>query len=119
MPDVEIIDPNECSVDVEKMTTAQKNEQIVKTYKQLYIKRYGLEGINIEEEAKKVLNKSSDLSRSKRDAILAFMEIFPAMQRHLERQNEIEDIPIGTPLTKEEADAAITEANKEVDKSAE
>jgi hypothetical protein len=111
----DIVDPNEGSVDVEQMTTARKNEQIVKTYKQLYIKRYGLEGINIEEEAKKVLNKTSSLSRSKRDAVLAFMEIFPTMQNHLKRQNEIEDLPVGTPLTKEEADAAIEEASKNVE----
>lgn len=106
--------------DILKALTAQeKNKQIVETYKALFLKRYGLEGIDLEKEFEKIQKKESSLSRSKRDAVVAAMQIFPIMQKQMEQQNEIEDLPVGTPLTKEEADAAIAEANKEADKSAE
>ena len=104
---------------LEALTAQEKNKQIVETYKALFLKRYGLEGVNLEEEFKKIQRKESSLSRSKRDAVIAAMQIFPVMQKQMEQQNEIEDLPVGSPLTAEEAEAAIAEANKEADKSAE
>lgn len=125
MPDAEIVDYTNEEVThkpgeiLEALTAQEKNKQIVETYKALFLKRYGLEGVDLEKEFEKIQRKESSLSRSKRDAVVAAMQIFPVMQKQMEQQNEIEDIPVGTPLTKEEAEAAIAEANKEADKSAE
>lgn len=125
MPDAEIVDYTNEEVthkpgEILKTLSAQeRNKQIVETYKALYMKRYGLEGVDLEKEFEKIQKKESSLSRSKRDAVVAAMQIFPVIQKQMEQQNEIEDLPVGTPLTKEEADAAIAEANKEADKSAE
>ena len=92
----------------------QDNKKIVEAYKQMYIKRYHLEDVDFDKELELIQQKKSNLSRRQRDAVVAFSQIFPIMEKKAEEQNEIENLPVGSPLTKEEADQAIADAQKEI-----
>lgn len=52
-------------------------EAVIAAFKAQWIKRYGLEGIDLEEELKKIKDKKSHLSRSRRDAVVQFFMLFP------------------------------------------
>lgn len=98
-----------------EVTNNDKNKQIVDVYKQHYLKRYNIEGVDLEKEFALIQKKESNLSRSQRDAVVAAMQIFPMMEKKAEEQTNLDNQEIGAPLTKEEADAVIAEANKETE----
>ena len=94
---------------LEALNAKERNNEIVNSYKKLYLKRYNIEGVNLEEEFQKIQKKESRLSRSQRDAVVAAMQIFPMMEKKLVEQNEIEDLPVDKPATEEDLKEAITE----------
>ncbi len=93
---------------LEALNAKERNNEIVNSYKGLYLKRYNIEGVNLEEEFKKIQKKESRLSRSQRDAVVAAMQIFPMMDKKLVEQNEIEDLPVDKPATEEDLREAIS-----------
>ena len=65
---------------------------VVEAFKQQWLKRYGLEGIDLEEELKKIQRKESRLSRSRRDAIEQFFVLFPMLEKANENETKKEEV---------------------------
>ena len=93
----------------EQMSATEKNEKIVNTYKHLFMKRYNIVGVDIEKEFNLIQKKESRLSRSQREAVVTATQIFPVMEKKLKEQNEIEDLPVGSPATADDLKNAITQ----------
>ena len=68
-------------------------EAILAAFKIHWIKRYGLEGIDLKKELELIKKKQSKLSRSKRDAVQQFFMLFPVAQEfvNIESKKEEED----------------------------
>ena len=60
-------------------------EAVIAAFKDHWLKRYGLEGIDLEKELELINKKQSKLSRSRRDAIQQFFLLFPV-------EPEVQDI---------------------------
>ena len=87
------------------MTPEQRKQAmkaVMNQYKQMYLKRYNIEGIDLDAELKLINEKQSKLSRSRRDAIIGYFMIFPAAENNLNKINENEIEDIGTPATEED-----------------
>lgn len=65
---------------------------VIEAFKQHWLKRYDLEGINLEEELKKIQRKESRLSRSRRDAVEQFFILFPMIKEAEAVENKKEEV---------------------------
>ena len=95
----------------------QDNKKFVEAYKQMYIKRYHLEGIDFDKELELIQQKKSNLSRSQRDAVVAFSQIFPALEKKAEEQEENNKLPVGDPLTEKDLEQVVSDKQKESEES--
>lgn len=66
-------------------------EAVLAAFKSHWLKRYGLEGIDLEKELELINKKQSNLSRSKRDAVQQFFMLFPVAQEVVNIENKKED----------------------------
>ena len=55
----------------------KNREAIMGAFKAQWLKRYGLDDIDLVAELQLIQQKKSQLSRSKRDAVVAYFTIFP------------------------------------------
>ena len=123
IPDAIVIDPKDETTNkpgeiLEQLSEAEKRRKTVEFYKQSYMKRHNIVGVDIEKEFDLIQKKASKLSRAQREAVIGAIQIFPMIEQ-VSNQKEIEDIPVGDPLTAAEVDTAIADSSKEADKSAE
>ena len=81
---------------------------VMEQYKKMYLKKYNIEGIDLEAELKLINEKKSSLSRSRRDAVVGYFMVFPAAEANLDKVNEKEIEDIGTPATEEDLAKAVT-----------
>ena len=80
---------------------------VMEQYKQMYLKRYNIEGIDLEAELKLINEKKSNLSRSRREAVIGYFMVFPAAEANLDKVDEKEIEDIGTPATEEDLVKAV------------
>lgn len=98
-------------VEKKELTIEERKEnmkQVMEMYKQQYLHRYNIEGIDLEAELKLINEKKSRLSRSQRDAVVGYFMIFPAVDRRMEmlaKESEIENI--GEPATEADLEKAV------------
>ena len=93
-----------------KQKEKENREQALAFYKQMWMKRHNIEGVNIEEELELIQKKESRLSRSQRDAVVMAAQIFPILQKQ-----EVEDVKIGPPATEDDLKKAIEASEKKAE----
>lgn len=88
----------------------EDRKKAIDGFKQMFLHKYDLEKVNLEEELEKVKSKTSNLSRRQRDAVLAYFQIFKEV---IEEQKSKEVETNRKPIVPNDGMKPVEEAPKE------